>query len=241
MTRVLSAVALAVLGIAGWMLQSRSEDARRTLESRDRSERRYLPTLRSLSELELVLSECASALPKVWGEESSPDPRIELYQRQLSYVAHSVFLPEGDLSVRVHPPNYDNELDFRSVPIRSGSLMLAELLRAQWAVVGIPLESNVRLDSNQRVLRFVDGSEYLVSAAALPAWQKWIGNDQIRVRDLVGPRNVFIADDLRQGAAEQIHAIVMKHPDLGDRYVAIRSEVLRQQADILAPLRPSKQ
>jgi hypothetical protein len=237
LTKVLSALALAVLGLAGWLLQSRAEDSRQLLETRDRAERKYLPALRSLSELELILAESVSALPTSWGSESSPSPRLEVFGRQLSYVAYSVFLPDGDLAVAVHPPNYDNELEWRSVPVRAGTLMFAELLRAQNILAPMPLASNVQLVPDRRVLRFPDGSEYLVTAASMAALQAWLGRDRIAVRDLLGPRNIFIAEDLRRGVAERIHGIVMSHQDLGDRYVVIRSEVFRQQADILAPFR----
>lgn len=236
-TKVLSAVALAVLGLAGWMLQSRAEQSRQALEMRDRSERKYLPALRSLSELELLLSECTLGLAASWGNEVAPNAQLDVYSQQLNYVAHSVLLPDADRAVAVHPPNYDNELEWRAVPLRAGALMFAEILRAQKAIAGMPLQYEVQLDPKRRVLRFPDGSEYLVTADALPAWQAWFGQDHIRVRDLVGPRNIYVAEDLRRGAAGQIQDILKNHEDLGGQYVTIRSEVLRQQGDILAPLR----
>src|SRR6185436_2102435 len=65
-TKIISAAALASLGLAGWLLQSRSEQMHENLDSRERAERTYLPMLRSLSELELVLGYSTSALSKMY-------------------------------------------------------------------------------------------------------------------------------------------------------------------------------
>jgi hypothetical protein len=166
--------------------------------------------------------------------------RLEAFGEQLTFIAQSVFLPDGDLAVAVHPPNYDNHVEFRSIPLQAGTLMFAELLRHDDNWRGMKEKFDVQLVPERRVLRS-QGSELLMTAASMAAVQAWVERDLIKVRDLMWPRNAFLAEDLRRGAAERIHEIVNSHPDLGDRYVAIRSEVFRQQADILAPFRKAPQ
>src|SRR5687768_8927879 len=82
LARVLSAIALAVLGTVGWLLQSRAEESRQMLETRDRAERKYLPMLRSLSELELVLAESRSILPSRDLRSPAEADRLEAFGEQ---------------------------------------------------------------------------------------------------------------------------------------------------------------
>src|SRR5438874_5729463 len=94
--KVISAISLVVLGAAGWGLQAKTEAARERAEQHDRQERLYLPVLRSLAEIELVLEDTAYQLrhPSAKGDELSQQ-EYELGTR-LRVAAYGVFIPEGD-------------------------------------------------------------------------------------------------------------------------------------------------
>ncbi len=179
LAKVLSAIALAVLGTVGWLLQSRAEESRQMLETRDRAERKYLPMLRSLSELELVLAQSRSILPFRDLRSPAEADRLEAFGEQLSFIAQSLFLPDGDLDVAVHPPNYDNHVEFRKIPLQAGTLMFAELLRHDDGWRSMKQEFDVQLVPDRRVLRS-QGYELLMTAASMAAIQAWVERNSSR-------------------------------------------------------------
>jgi hypothetical protein len=95
-SKVISAIALVVLGVVGWMLQLHTEKSREAAENFERQERRYLPMLRSLSALELKLEDASKAWPSFGASYS--------IGTELRFTADSVFEPEGDPLVWVRDP-----------------------------------------------------------------------------------------------------------------------------------------
>ena len=122
LAKVLSAIALAVSGTVGWLLQSRAEESRQMLETRDRAERKYPPMLRSLSESELVLaSRARSAFPNL-RSPAEADP-LEASGEQLSFIAQSLFLPDGDsMSPCIHQTTKSRGVSQNTTPGRYGDV-----------------------------------------------------------------------------------------------------------------------
>src|SRR5437016_2616068 len=106
--KVLSAVALVALGLAGWLLQSSTQTQRDATDRIERQERRYLPMLRSLTELQLSL-ETTAAVARISQEPfyNAPSDYKDFHLRELGlrvrYSSLSVFAPDGPLIVAVRP------------------------------------------------------------------------------------------------------------------------------------------
>jgi hypothetical protein len=72
-----------------------------------------------------------------------------------------------------------------------------------------------------------------ISIGALPAWKNWLadgrsGGAPVGPNQLAFVENVAIAADLRRATSDYINSVIVHHPDLGDRYVSIRNDVLLQ-------------
>src|SRR5258707_11100044 len=79
-SKIISAVALVALGVAGSMFQWRTERARQATESLELQERRYLPMLRSLSVLELELESLSKKYLSQSPEENRKHPSYDWEQ-----------------------------------------------------------------------------------------------------------------------------------------------------------------
>ena len=83
--RVLSAIALVALGVAGWLLQFRAQQAHESADNFEQQERRYLPMLRTLLELESTIQKTSDSLR---GVEPSEHPIITEPAKRLIEIAH---------------------------------------------------------------------------------------------------------------------------------------------------------
>ncbi len=229
--RVLSSVALAALGVAGWLLQSSSEKAREDLEVRDRIEREYLPDFRNLSDLELLLDDIAQNCPDA--RQPGADAWMGFAAGRLRYVALSTF--HRDVTTFcVRDPDVSQYGNCHMLRLHSAVLMFSELLENQ---------RNLRQFADQEaqvtphwpeffvIESPMLASKVLVSPESLEAWKAWISGpaDVNRVAGISMPR---FAEELRQVTAKQLRLLVLEHPSLGDRYVAIRGGALKEYAHL---------
>jgi hypothetical protein len=243
--RVFSAIALVILGYAGWSLQDQTAKAREALDKHDRQERRYLPMLRSLSVLELELEKASvykRSLSDTQDRTSTRSVEQASYDAgtELRFVAESVFLPDGDPLVPLRPPDTITEHGqghHRSLmPLRAAAIMYAELMRMQLFYQGVAESVTVQLDPEGRYLLIrpslqdaMPGHLY-VAPGSWPAWRAWLGGRTMalsRIRRL--PMNLLL-QDLRIESSVVIQGVLSQHVDLGDRYVQIRDEVERRMA-----------
>jgi hypothetical protein len=238
-SRVLSALALVALGVAGWMLQSRTEDARETAAHFETQERRYLPMLRSLSVLELELESAAKELEEQRGQSEEGRYREICYNigTKLRFVAESVFVPDGDPLVLLQPPGQVSGDKQIHMPLRASAIMCAELLKSQ-PVTFMYKNAPVRLNSQRRFLE-MENFRLTVSLDSFPAWQTWIQDSPVKVWQMLFSINMLL-QDLRFGASETIQRVLISHVDLGDRYVQIRDEVERSRLSPTSGGTPSK-
>jgi hypothetical protein len=237
--KVGSALALALLGIAGWQLQARTEESREAADRLERQERSFLPMLRSLSELELTLEDMAGALRDGSRTEEFLVREPE-FGSQLRYIAYSVFTPEGDPVVSLKSPDTlqtHDGMDKRiSMPLRAAALMYAEIL-SSGRFRGMPGEAMARLDPDGKTLRFVmpEGDNvgaFFISPDSFPAWKAWLDRGETQLYVMRKLHLLVLIEDLHFAVTETIHKTLRAHPDLGDKYVTIRSEVLRNKPSI---------
>jgi len=244
LTKSISSIALVLLGIAGWLLQARSESSREGADRLERQERRYLPMLRSLSELELVLEhtlEVLRPLPSVPQLGTLPIEAPEAYKAvynsglELRYAAYSVFVPDGDPVVSLRSPEdiLVGRHRIGPMPLRATALMYAEILRLpRGPRLPGPPELVLQLDSptSEPQIVFAHVYSYVppVPPESYPAWKAWLGNEHSKVfKEL--PLTALISD-LHFAVTKTIQETLSAHVDLGDRYLGIRSEVQRDRA-----------
>jgi hypothetical protein len=228
-TKVISSIALVLLGVAGWLLQARSENSREAAERLERQERRYLPMLRSLSELEIVLEHAIDVLRDKAGAGPSGE-RLNNLATQLRYVAYSVFAPDGDPLVSLTQPRGGIDETQVTMPLRATALMYAELLRILASSSG---SAELRLEPPPR--RVPDGAyfvwfgnfAYRIPREELPAWKARFGSEPFGFSSVVELASRI--SDLHNAVTETIHDTLRAHVDLGDRYLGIRSEILKDR------------
>lgn len=243
LVKIVSSAALVVLGYVGWQLQSDTENARAATENLDRQHRRYLPMLRSLTELEVELDELEFWL------RTAPDGRqfsSDLYHRgtALQYASYALFVPnlasdagESDPLIDVHYDVTRNDLGanpYIRAPLRASALMLSDLCRLQYSVRTIA-DAELQLDVSRAafIVRGQGQESFRVRLArhSTPAWQAWVGTKPFRSAKLL-PKTVAVvlAQDVRFGIAQVSHATIASYPTLGDRYVQIRDDVLSSRS-----------
>jgi len=245
----ISALAIVVLGIAGWRLQSadqktrRADDDRRHLiEEREVAERRYLPMLRSIIEVDLILIEVSADY--TWPTHSDSEVKNESrLGSHLAYFGSSLRFPDGEptFDVTTASDNVGAVTDPTAAKIsaRPAILMLAELMRLA------PFFK--RMDRPNVHVRFSDGElvfedehgafqdSIAVDHETVPAWQKWLPTTGMALHDLFYEVDL---DSLAHELHDQLRAVadgaVSAHADiLSAEYVKIRDEVLKSRNDLL--------
>jgi hypothetical protein len=91
----ISALAIVALGVAGWRLQSRDQQTRTAIDEQERTERKYLPTLRRITEVDLILGQISADF--VWPKHTKSElTREASLGTHLGYFAGSLFFPKGE-------------------------------------------------------------------------------------------------------------------------------------------------
>ncbi|MEA2236996.1 MAG: hypothetical protein QOC81_1720 [Thermoanaerobaculia bacterium] len=248
--RIASALAIVTLGIAGWRLQQADQKSRR-LESERRqiqddnqvAARRYLPMLRSLTELEVALDHCASGLraPSAVVGFSRPEVGGEPLRRaaeMLRHFAQSVFVPDGDPEVAVRS-SAGSALPRVKLPLRSAALMLSDIMRIK-AYLSAPRcqQCSASLDNESLTLKGAQDPiavKFYLTPDALPAWRAWVAastghrplsGKTIPVESILPVTTAQMIHDLEFGVADVVHATVVKHVEIADQYVTVRNQVV---------------
>jgi hypothetical protein len=218
----ISAVALVILGIAGFLLQRSTERNHEVAEARGQQERQYLPMLRSLSLLEVELEDVAQEV------ERSGDARdAGRIGTNLRFVSNSVFVPDGDPTVMIRPPDKVPGPDVATIqmPLRATALMYSEALRIRENFHDAPDDMDWRLDiANATLVNARGGREHLIPDS-LPAWQAWLGDRTIANGRFRLIPNVVSLQDLIFATDGVIQNGLRQHPGLGDQYVQLREEL----------------
>jgi len=247
--RVISAVAVVTLGIAGWRLQKADQETRLLDDQRKRLEdhnelvaRRYLPMLRSMTELEVALDRCAVGLRASTGDTifSRPEVTGESMRHaaeMLRHIGQAVFVPDGDPEIEVRPSR-GSALPRVKLPLRSATLMLSDMMRIKTYMATTPLACrpcNIRKVGATITIESPDNDDFPVTfyltPGSIPAWEAWISSvhsqlgDPIRVDEVLPNLMVQLIHDLEFGAADVMHKTVMNHVEIADRYVSVRNDV----------------
>ena len=226
--RTLTALGVVVLGAAGFLFQRSTASSRAAEERADRAAQANLAQIRSLVDFELQL--------RAISEHSSDVAVTKLHEdaRNLLYAARSLFFPnrevELDLTVPqgVRPPG---KAVVRST-LRAAGLMIAEVMEAEATAVDLgyqDVEITFGKGDGRDFLAVMNESGFqnvYISELTSESWRTWLTTnarpDDLRIynyRDAAFRLAVFTA-----GIEQEV---LKANPQLADRYVQIRDEVIR--------------
>src|ERR1041385_9040930 len=130
--RSLSALGLLALALAGWLLQARSQQEHEQLGKLDRESRAFLPSLRSLTELELACDDATNILA-----DRHSAAFAGILSSRIRALAISVSVPASEASQQIELPNLHDPIvsvgqrgPF-TIDVRTVALLLADLLRVR--------------------------------------------------------------------------------------------------------------
>jgi len=135
------------------------------------------------------------------------------------------------------------------MPLKAAMLMLAEMLRAPLQVYpfGFKGDKWFSLSQDKSDLLLVDengsSSHYHVPEKSLPAWKIFLDTKHVSVTQFTGPQLRWFAEDLRLHLADASHELVSSHPEIGEKYLEIRSDIFKEiqastarRSDSVAPI-----
>ncbi|HEY0143925.1 MAG TPA: hypothetical protein VGF48_23770 [Thermoanaerobaculia bacterium] len=257
--RILTAVGLVAIGIAGWMLQRDTQLQRAKIEANDRLARRYLPMYRTLTDLELTLRDCSERL-LVARRAGHRAQELSNLAFQLEAAAVSAFSAENDLIIRVNLPiATDDAGNFLTgpfkeakLPLRANAFMVADVMRLVAALETLDLRQR-----QMAAIQFRSLQQHSMAAVILPLPSRGAKSpDQpvivipvvwLQVRpETVGAWRAWNGDDpvlavqiervliplvqaVHQQAVDATQQLMRERPELGDQYVAIRRDAVAEQ------------
>ena len=237
-TKVASSFAIVALGVAGWLFQVRTEESRKAIETHNTQERLYLPEIRSLFEAEVVIDDVTSRLlkPKLlsYGYEIKSGWNDEVFWMgdEIKNAAISLFLPDGDVACSLRNPvqRYIGGSQRKSMPLRAATFMLGEMLGELDSLKATGYKGGDAISFSSDYSRLSTGGGLLnLSEISRPAWKiAFDGEQGVKPEYLFGPDLFYFAVDLRSQLAVVSHELIRTHPELGDRYVEIRSEFFKE-------------
>jgi hypothetical protein len=247
--KAMSAIAIVAIGVVTYRFQSQSEGARAAEAQRQVEEQRYLPLFRGISEVDLALGEISAE----FGEPSYTSVQALREKRlgaSLSFLADSLYFPVED--PKVGEPN-EPKMRLLTAPdnangtkgAREIELKVEEAVRLLGTVLSLEPMLRRKSKTPHLMIRVAEGSlifetenlvrvdEVPLDARVFPAFEKWLPG-QMEVDDLYSYVDVdTIADDI----AGQLMLIakdqLKQHPQLADKYVVIRNDVIRGRQELL--------
>ena len=233
--KAISAVGLIIVGVVGWRVQNSWATSKDQLERHDREERRFLPMLQTLSELQLWTARISVTQRSGNPESVAPDT-ARRYGTQLVFLADSLVMPDGELLAQVTPAERFATLGERSrsltLSLRCATIMLGELAQLSPDIREHP-KSQLLYVSRMHGVLLVDGGETLkprafmkVDTRSESCWNKWLPTMDIPVGEMFPQALDVLAAEVDGSSAAAIHGVLAKHPDLADRYVEIRRSAL---------------
>jgi hypothetical protein len=232
-TKIISALALVCLGTAGWFLQRETEGARRDNDYRARDAQRYLPTLRGLTELEFAIDHAQSQLGFRIGIGTDEDrARLDFHADEIRSAASAIFFDGDEPSIRLRrlPTSSPQQQSpgYVTLPITSAAAMCSRLMSianvSYWPRVSFtarrPLGVLAALDASGKLKEVMYPDE-----PASRAFEKWLGVKEDQAIEFESGYVYSVLDDLRLDTNRIIREAMGAHPELGEKYAAIRAEV----------------
>lgn len=249
LVKVFSGVAIVTIGIASCRLQ-RVQDSKHDaetqrlhqLDANERSERKYFPALRSITEADLVLVEAAADYS--WRNHTEKEVTEEArLGTHLAYCGDSLFFPDGEpiFGVVSAVDNQQGTTNPTLLPIRARAavLMLANLMHLAPLFRRMDTEG-ISVVYNGGELQFLNSHGDIVESStvdrrAAEAWNVWLPHAGMPLHALAHEVDIdTIANDLHAELGRVAEEIVAKNPEiLSTEYVRIRDEVLRSKESLL--------
>jgi hypothetical protein len=254
-----SALAIVGIGIAGFLIQQHLQNAqlqeanrdkvqRAAADQRDQEEQAYLPCLRGISEVDLALEEVSSEFgwPRYTAEEADRESRLGT---RLAYIADSLYFPAAkdpggpEITLRTAAANMASsepaaDPQTITITVEEAVRLLSEMLRLSPMLYKMNREElTAQVDGPS--LSFRTSSGKLIDSIPLerrtvPAFNRWLPqpvNAHLLYTDvdLTG-----MADEIGKQISEIAKEQIREHPKLADKYIVIRSDVLRGRQELLS-------
>jgi len=261
--KIITAIALAALGYAGWQLQSRAESAQEAesnerwlaLHAQNRHERAvqeqrvYLPLLRNLTEVDLALVEDADEF--AWPTRNpGRSGRKERLGDGLAFVASALYFPDTepqfDVSTAEFNINGTSPKSAVTTSARSAILMLAELMRLassleDWsskhktAIVSIDDEGEIAVTARDSHGHTLAEDAFPIDERAVVAFKRWLPQP-MQLSTLANKQDLpALAARLHQQTSVVIADLVARHRDsLAEQYVKDREDILRSRDSLMS-------
>lgn len=260
MIKATSAVAVVVIGVVGILIQQHLHDSqtqaddhakqqRLSADLRDQEEQAYLPCFRGISEVDLALEEVSAQFgwPKYTEEEAYRENRLGT---SLAYIADSLYFPAAkssggpEIMVRTAEANADKyNLEDGSdkkinLTVENAVRLLSELLRIS-PMLHQMNNPELTAEVERGSLVFKTSQNRIVDSIPLeertvPAFELWLSKP-INARHLYTDVDISgMADEIGKQVAEIARREIGAHPKLADKYVVIRSDVLRGREELLS-------
>lgn len=242
MVKAITAFGLIVLGYAGWKLQHDVEATRAASDQRERAERKYLPELRSITEVDVALLEASKEFdwPTFSAEETVREARVGAH---LSYLGESLYFPDAEpaaylISAADNLSKENNPVEIEA-STRTAVLFVAEFMR--YAPLFRRWEANrdARVTVRGNNLLIVDSRQVALSINSLDPrtaklWQQWLPRDGATPGQLFREVDLTVlTDPLDEQLVAVCDDILRRHSDLADKYVEIRSDVLKSRGSLV--------
>jgi hypothetical protein len=248
--KVLSTIAIVVLGAAGWRLQRDASATRDKSENLEREQRKYLPALQTLRDLQI-----ASAMSTIHLDERPTDRSLAAHLLRddavrISFAGESLFLPDVDILAHLTPAErfltMGNASRGTETELRSAAIMLSELLRTCADAQGMrgrdltfapngrgiflivpgknsgPFDPVEFLKGNRR--RALSVSAYIkTDNRTTSLWTQWLPASGLPADAVCSDSARGLTEDVGWNAAMQISRILALHPDIAEKYASLRS------------------
>jgi hypothetical protein len=254
--KIIVAVAAAVISIATLKLQRSAADLQRQSE-KDRqaaaavaiNEQRYLPLFRSITEVDAALVEISTQFgwPKYTHAEADQENRLGT---RLAYLADSMYFPKSDfansgptVSLLAATDNASGTPTPKATPVKLSAAdavrLLSELMRIEPMLHHMSQNSDSIAKVINGELQFTTPSDTFIDSIpladrAVPAFEAWLPAGGIRTRQLYRDVDITtIADSIDNQLIVSAKEVLTNHPELADKYVAIRNDVYRGRSELL--------
>jgi hypothetical protein len=257
--KAVSAIAVVVIGGVGFLIQrhlqntqaaasTHEKQQREEANARDQEEQAYLPFFRSISEVDLALEEISSQFgwPKYTQEEADRKSRLGT---RLAYIADSLYFPASEsaggpeISIRTAAANAQNKSgddkgDTIRLSVEDAVRLLSEVLRISPMLHQMNRQNLVAKVDKGSLVYTKKGGEFVDSIPleerTVAAFKTWLGQpiDAGEFYTDVDPTG--LADEIGKQLAEIAKKEIKEHPKLADKYIVIRSDVLRGREQLLS-------
>ncbi len=244
--KAITAIAVASIGFASFRLQRDSTAARDETAKREAQEQQYLPFFRSVSEVDIALAEISAQFG--WQTNSEEEAKREsVLGTRLAYLADSLYFPLQDFQaneprvfILTAEDKATGKKDAQAIELSGENTvrLLSEVMRITPMLRSMTEKGNVMVQVKDGALVFENNEGKSIGSVPLDArsvssFMQWLPK-RTKVDYLYDEFDLStMADDIAGQLITVTKKILAQHPELADKYVVIRDNVIRGREEIV--------